>query len=144
MTVLAARIRILVVEDNRLRLQTILDMLPGDIVPCVATTAGRAIGMVQRDRKALAGIMLDYDLQERTETAEDFTRSGADVAAVIARQVPRQVPVLVHTMSLAGSGEMSRELVSAGFSVTRIPMADLTPELLAGWIEEVRDNWDDG
>lgn len=144
MTVLAARIRILVVEDNRLRLQTILDMLPGDIVPCVATTAGRAIGMVQRDRKALAGIMLDYDLQERAETAEDFTRSGADVAAVIARQVPRQVPVLVHTMSLAGSGEMSRELVSAGFSVTRIPMADLTPELLAGWIEEVRDNWDDG
>lgn len=100
--------------------------------------------MVQRDRKALAGIMLDYDLQERAETAEDFTRSGADVAAVIARQVPRQVPVLVHTMSLAGSGEMSRELVSAGFSVTRIPMADLTPELLAGWIEEVRDNWDDG
>lgn len=139
-----ARIRVLIVEDNPQRIRTFLDWLPADIVACVATSAGKAIGVLQRDAKELAGILLDHDLPEQAVTDADLTRSGSDVSGLIARLVPRHVPVLIHSMNPSGSAGMVRRLTSAGFSVTRIPMADLTIEHMCRWLEEVRDNWDDG
>ncbi len=47
-------------------------MASGRIVACVATSAGKAIGVLQRDAKALAGILLDHDLTEQAVTDADL------------------------------------------------------------------------
>jgi CheY-like chemotaxis protein len=137
-----ALIRVLIVEDNAKRIQTFLEWLPTDIATCIATSAGKAIRILQRDAKELAGILLDHDLHEQSVNVADLTLSGSDVSVHIARLVPRHVPVLIHSMNPSGSGDMARRLASAGFSVTRIPMADLTVEQMCQWLEEVRDNRD--
>ncbi len=88
----ATRIRVLIVEDNPQRIQTFLEWLPADVVACVATSVGKAIGVLQRDAKELAGILLDHDLTEQAVTDADLTRSGSDVSGLIVQLVPRYVP----------------------------------------------------
>jgi len=58
-----SRIRILLVEDDNNRVNLIREWLPDDLYLVHAGSAGRALGIIQRDRGAYAGIMLDYDLR---------------------------------------------------------------------------------
>ncbi len=136
-------IHILVVEDNAGRTAWIRERLGADVIATFASSAGAAIGVIQRDAEAISGIMLDHDLQERARTQDDLYLSGSNLVEQIVGRVPRQVPVLVHSMNPAGAQAMARRLQAFGFSVTRIPMADLTREHLAIWLEEVRDCRDD-
>jgi CheY-like chemotaxis protein len=137
-----ANLRILIIEDDNERVKIFRSWLPEDIRLVHAGSAGRALGILERDRNAYAGIMLDHDLRDQIVTREDFLLSGSDVVSKIVAWV-RPVPVLVHSMNPADAPQMVKRLEKARFSVTRIPMAELTEEQFAVWIEEVRDGWAD-
>jgi CheY-like chemotaxis protein len=136
-------IRILLIEDDNKRVDQIRSWLPADVHLVHAGSAGRALGILQRDREAYAGIMLDHDLRGQTVTKEDFLLSGSDVVSRIIALVRPDIPVLVHSMNPADAPQMVKRLEKAGFSVTRMPMAELTEEQFCDWLEEVRECWAD-
>jgi hypothetical protein len=136
-------IRILLIEDDNERVDTIRSWLPVDILLVHAGSAGRALGIVQRDRNAYAGIMLDHDLRQQMVTEHDFLLSGSDVVRKIATLIPPDIPVLVHSMNPGDAPYMVKILSKSGFSVSRIPMSDLTEAKFAAWLDEVRDCWAD-
>lgn len=109
----------------------------------VAASAGRAIGILQRDRGSVyAGIMLDHDLQENVVTCDEMDLSGKNVVDVIIKNISKDVPIFVHSMNINQAPAMVERLEKAGFEVTRIPFAHLTQAKLNNWIEEVREIWD--
>lgn len=136
------RIRVLIVEDTQERINRIREWFPDDVVPIVASSPGVAIGILQRDRKVIAGIMLDHDLQDGAITHTDLELSGSTLVNSIVRFIPRHIPILVHSMNPGGAMGMVRRLDAAGFSVTRIPMEVLNNDKLTSWLDDVRDNWD--
>ncbi len=136
-------IRILLIEDDNGRVRTIREWLPEDVRLVHAGSAGRAIGILQRDRNAYAGIMLDHDLQGQVATDMDFFLSGSNVMRTIIANVPSDTPVLVHSMIPADAPKMIMALTKSGFSVTRLPMCVLTNENFSQWLEEVREVWAD-
>lgn len=132
--------RILVVEDDPAREQTIRSWLPTDIRPVLATSAGAAIGTLRLDRGAVyAGIMLDHDLQSRRAGGHDEHLCGQDVVEAIVEYVDRDVPILIHSMNSIGRAAMASRLRKAGFSVEVIPMSALTPVELEEWLADVRE-----
>ena len=133
-------IRILIVEDNATRAERICHWIPQGIVPILASSAGLAIGIIQRDFKELAGLMLDHDLQEQRITESDAYLSGTDVTRTIIQYLPKDIPILVHSMNPSGAQRVSRQLESAGFWVTRIPMSELDQSDIDEWLEEVISN----
>jgi CheY-like chemotaxis protein len=137
------RIRILIVEDNVGRIEQFRAWLPTDCIVVFASSAGRAIGVLQRDAAVISGIMLDHDLNEQAVTDRDRYLSGTNVTELIVRVVPRHVPILVHSMNETQGGRIARRLNAAGFSVTRARMADLTRERFDEWLQEVRDCTED-
>ncbi len=139
-----SRLRLLLVEDDKGRADRIRSWIPGDVLVTHCASAGRAIGVLRRDRGAVyAGILLDHDLQGATASALDETLSGADVATEIARCIDPDVPVLVHSMNVQGAAAMRGTLEDAGFDVTRIAMVALDRQKLYDWLEEVRSRWRD-
>jgi len=137
-----SRLRLLLVEDDKGRADRIRSWIPGDVLVTHCASAGRAIGVLRRDRGAVyAGILLDHDLQGATASALDETLSGADVATEIARCIDADVPVLVHSMNVQGAAAMRGTLEDAGFDVTRIAMVALDRQKLNEWLEEVRSRW---
>lgn len=136
-------IRILLIEDDNGRVKQIREWLPSDVHLVHAGSAGRALGILQRDRDAYAGIMLDHDLQGQIATDMDFFLSGTNVAKSIMSNITPDIPVLVHSMNPADAPKMVKALSKAGFSVTRLPMSVMTAENLREWIEEVRECWAD-
>lgn len=136
---------ILIIEDNPDRIAWISQRLLRQAVRAIfARSAGAALGVLQRDgRRAIGGVMLDHDLLESTRTDADRRLTGSHVIAAICRLLPRRMPILIHSMNAAGAAGMARRLRTAGFPVTRCPMADLTEELLSTWVDEVLDDWDD-
>jgi len=136
-------IRILLIEDDNGRVRQIRKWLPPDVHLVHAGSAGRALGILQRDRDAYAGIMLDHDLQGQIATDMDFFLSGSNVAKAIMANITPDIPVLVHSMNPADAPKMIKALSKAGFRVTRLPMSVMTEENLAEWLEEVRECWVD-
>ncbi len=134
-------LRVLLVEDDNGRVEQIRKWLPADVRLVHAGSAGRALGILQRDRDAYAGIMLDHDLRNQIATESDFFLSGTDVTAKIIALVPPDTPILVHSMNPADAPRMVKSLEKAGFSVTRVPMEYLTDQHLTIWLEEVRECW---
>ncbi len=110
----------------------------------VVASAGRALGVLQRERGSVyAGILLDHDLQEQAATDSDRHLSGNDVVDAIIMNVSKHVPILVHSVNVSQAPVMVGRLESAGFWVTRVPMDKLTKEKLDEWLEEVREIWED-
>jgi CheY-like chemotaxis protein len=136
-------LRILLIEDDNSRVRQIKEWLPEDVRLVHAGSAGRAIGILQRDRNSYAGIMLDHDLQGQIATDMDFFLSGSNVVKTIMEYVPPDTPVLVHSMNLGEAPRMVTALSRSGFSVTRLPMIVMTQESLIEWLEEVRESWAD-
>lgn len=135
-------IRILIVEDNLERDRILRGWMPPGVRAVVARSAGAALGILKRDGStAYAGIMLDYDLQDRCATDSDQHLSGQHVANALIQQCSRDIPILVHSMNVTHCSAMVRQLQASGFWVTRIPMAQLTSDALGAWIQEVQDNW---
>jgi CheY-like chemotaxis protein len=139
-----AAIRILLVEDNPARIELIKSWLPHGVKTVVASSAGKALGILQRDRgRVYSGILLDHDLQEQTVAATDAGLSGSDIVRSMAANVSRTVPVLVHSMNMGRAQGMVEALDKWGFVVTRIPMDRLTKDEFLDWVEEVRAVWED-
>jgi len=133
-------VRLLMVEDDPERVETIRTWLPQDFRLVVAASAGRAKGILNRDRgQVYAGIMLDLDLQLQVAHEDERYMSGADVAQDIIRFVDRDVLILIHSMN-PRAGSLAEKLESAGFAVTRLPMDQLSQEQFLEWLAEVRDN----
>jgi CheY-like chemotaxis protein len=136
-------IRILLIEDDNGRARKIREWLPEDVRLVHAGSAGRAIGILQRDRDAYAGIMLDHDLQGQVATDMDFFLSGSNVVKSIIANVSNETPVMVHSMNPDDAPKMVHALTKSGFSVTRLPMVVMTKAGLNEWLQEVRESWDE-
>lgn len=143
-------IRILIIEDDNDRLARLKAMLPEWAKPVAALSAGRAIGLLERDscRKnkgmdTYSGILLDHDLVCHAVNYIDSGLDGRDVARSIVQNVTPNVPVLVHSMNFTHSQTMVGWLEGEGFSVTRIPMSLMTKEKMGEWIEEVWTLWEE-
>lgn len=134
--------RILLVEDDQDRAARLISYLPKHIRVVQASSAGRAIGIIRADHRnrgyksPYSGIMLDHDLQEQIVCAEDGLHSGMNVVETIIESVSRSVPILIHSMNFSEAPMMVKKLKSAGFSVTRMPMRDLTEAKLLEWLED--------
>ena len=119
-------------------------VLPSDVKTVVAGSGGRAIGILERDRGSVyAGILLDHDLQGRIATSTDRSLDGKDIVNMIVKNISKDVPILVHSMNVTQAPVMARRLEKDGFSVTRIPMANLTKDRFQEWVREAREIWED-
>ena len=134
--------RILLVEDDQERADILISYLPKHIKVVQGSSAGRAIGIIRadhrnrKDKSPYCGIMLDHDLQEQLVCAEEGRLSGMNVVDAIINYVPRNVPILIHSMNLSEAPNMVKKLGSAGFSVTRIPMREMKSEKLVEWLRD--------
>lgn len=140
-------LRILLVEYDNNRVKQIREWLPADVHLVHAGSAGRAIGVIEKDcaknRTTYDGIMLDHDLRGQIATERDFFLSGTNVVKVLMTRVSNEIPVLVHSMNPADAPRMVHALTQSGFSVTRLPMVVMTKESLNEWLQEVRECWED-
>ena len=134
--------RILLVEDDQERADILISYLPKHIKVVQGSSAGRAIGIIRadhrnrKDKSPYCGIMLDHDLQEQLVCAEEGRLSGMNVVDAIINYVPRNVPILIHSMNLSEAPNMVKKLGSVGFRVTRIPMREMKSEKLVEWLRD--------
>ena len=133
--------RILIIEDEPTREMRLKSWLPPDVRSVVASSAGKAIGILRRDSGVTyAGLVLDFDPQLRRATASDLHLSGHDVVLAIIQYVSPEVRILVHSKNTSQSSVMVQALQHAGFSVTQIPMHLLTADLFGSFFEGLRGN----
>lgn len=136
--------RLLLIEDDPVRIDLFRSWLPRDARLVSATSAGSAIGTLRRDPPGTyGGILLDHDLQMQAKTDSDRGLSGSDLVAGIIRSVPKSVAILVHSANEARAPAVAERLDRAGYWVTRIPMLFLTEDRFLHWVEEARENWED-
>ena len=136
--------RLLIIEDDDARIVQFKSWVPPDVRIVVASSAGTALGILQRDRGTVyGGMLLDHDLQKRTVTQMGKSLSGTQIIDSIIVSISSDVPVLIHSMNSSGSAVMMARLVEEGFSVTRISMENLNKELFIKWLEEARELWED-
>ena len=129
-------LRIFIVEDNPARLEVFQSWLPEDVKAVIASSVGKALGILNRDRgRVYSGIMLDHDLQEQTITSSELELSGSDIVKSISANVSRGIPVLVHSMNMSRAQGMVNALEARGYIVTRIPMDRLTKDIFLEWID---------
>jgi len=118
--------------------------LPDDARPVLVESAGKAIGLIKRDRgNVYAGIMLDHDLQESTVTDADRNLTGKDVVDTIIQYIPNNVPILVHSVNVTEGPAMVKRLEKLNYWVTRIPMSELNFTKCSEWVDEVRELWEE-
>jgi len=135
---------LLLIEDNPARARTIQGWIPEGVRCVLVTSAGRALGLIKRDAgRVYGGILLDHDLQEQTVAQDEYLLSGSDLLDHIIRHVSKDVPILIHSMNMLQGPSMARKLEAAGFSVTRIPMSDLTEEAFSEWLGYAIELWKD-
>lgn len=136
--------RLLIVEDDADRIGAIRSWLPEDTRCVVASSTGRALGILERDRgQVYAGILLDHDLQKQALTDADRALSASDLVEVIVRNVSNETAILIHSMNVSQAPAMALRLEKAGFWITRIPMRELSKKRLRDWLREVREVWED-
>ena len=140
-------LRLLLIEDNQERTRLIESWLPSDVRLVVASSAGRAIGLLKtirrNDESPYAGILLDHDLQDQIVTEVDRFLSGTNVLQFIIRHMPPDVPIMVHSMNYRRAIDLVQKLRGASFEVTRIPFSVLNQDNLTEWLNGVRDIWED-
>jgi hypothetical protein len=137
-------LRILIIEDDAERTERICSWLPDYVRPVVVTSAGKAIGLLNRDRgKVYSGIMMDHDLQEQAVTERDKSLSGTDLVNSIIHNISKDVPIFIHSGNIKDGPAMEKRLESSDFWVTRVPMFRLNKETLLKWIEDVSDWWEE-
>ncbi len=137
-------IRILIIEDDRKRIEQFQKWLPDEFRGVIAKTAGTAVGLLERDKGYVyGGICLDHDLQQQAVISSDYDLSGFTVVRAVVKYVAPNVPVLIHSRNLKGARSMEIKLLDSGFSVTRIAMDNLEKEIFHQWLEEVREMWED-
>ncbi len=135
-------LRVLIIEDNAERIACFRAWKPGDVHFVLATSPGPALGIIRRDRGLIyAGVMLDHDLVEQSICASEIEFSGTQVTTSIIENFSYEIPILIHSMNDAKASAMAKRLISADFSVTRVPMAVLSEQRLHEWLNEVRENW---
>lgn len=136
--------RILIVEDDPRRADLLCSWFPKGFRGVAVRSAGTAIGVLERTEPLdFAAVMLDHDLQLRPATAEDLILSGSSITELIARKISREIPILVHSMNVTRGPIIASRLADAGFEVVQIPVDQLTPEWLGGWLREARENYED-
>lgn len=138
------RPRLLLIEDDPARIEKFRGWSADtEFVLIEASSAGRAMGILRPGMvDGVAGILLDHDLEKQPVTDSDLRLSASNLLDSIVRVVPGHVPVLIHSMNASQPPVMERRLVANGFSVTRVRMSSLTPDLFATWLDDVRDNWE--
>lgn len=132
-------IRIFIVEDDQRRVDWFRAWLPQDMRLIHARSGGRALGVIQRDRTAFSGIMLDHDLQQQAISASDANLSGSVVIRAVMQFISPNVPVMIHSMNPGKAITMGTALEKSGFSVTRMPMGEMGKTAFLEWLEEVRE-----
>lgn len=137
--------RLLLIEDNAERIAQFHNWLhKTEFILIEASSGGRAKGILRKGATdGIAGIMLDHDLEQQPVIENDLKMSSSHLMNALVLSIPRSVPVLIHSMNISKPVIMERQLKSAGFSVTRIKMEDLTRASFHEWLQDVRDNWDD-
>ena len=133
-------IRIMLVEDDQSRVEWFRAWLPKDIRLIHARTGGLALGILERDCRVIAGIMLDHDLQQQAMLPSDVNLSGSTVVRAILQKVSPEVPILIHSMNPGRADTMKTALEKSGFSVTRLPMGDMSRDAFLEWLKEVRES----
>lgn len=137
--------RIVLVEDDPGRIEFFSRWLQAtEFVLVTARPGGQALGLLGKGAEGVAGLMLDHDLSDSLLTSTDALLSASNLIPVIQRNVPRHVPVLIHSHNVSKPVTMERALVSAGFSVTRVRFATLLRDtsLFTNWLDDVRDDWE--
>jgi hypothetical protein len=98
-----------------------------------------ALGVLRRMRpNDYSAIMLDCDLAESVNGV-DNDYDGVEVAKSVVQYAPKHLPVRVHSQDPAVAARMVMVLESNGFSVTRMPFKDLTPESFKEWLMDVEE-----
>ena len=133
-------IRILIVEDDQRRVDWFQAWLPKDIRLVHARSGGKALGILERDAREFAGIMLDHDLQEAPIVTNDKNLSGSTVVVKIMLHVRPDVPILIHSMNPGKAERMKKALEASGFSVTRMPMGEMSKDAFLEWLDEIKEN----
>lgn len=140
MNVTKQKMRILVVEDSHSRFGRIEAMFPHDARSIWTSCGATALSVLERDRgETFSGIMLDFDLDQSLYNVGGPTLTGEDVAQRVVKNISRDTPILVHSMNPSGRQKLVSILTGSGFSVTQIPMGDLTKEKFDEWINECRE-----
>lgn len=136
--------RILMIEDDEVRIERVAAWLPSELRLVVARSPGRAISTLRIDGpQTYAGVMLDHDLQAQAVAPEEAGLSGSDLVRMVIERVDHDVPVLVHSMNMTRSPMMVHRLREAGFDTAYVPFESLTQPHFLKWIEHVRDLWDE-
>lgn len=136
--------RLLLVEDSPERIEIFRSWLPEGVSMTVASSAGKVMGILKRDRgKVYGGIMLDHDLGQGVLTLQDKSLSGTNLVNIISDCISPDIPILVHSINPEGRALMTSRLDAAGFDVTVIPMEHMTKEAFKGWLREAFDLWED-
>lgn len=134
----------LLIEDQSHRIATFTEWLAEtEFVLIVCRSGGQAKGVLTKGgTQVIAGILLDHDLTDATITEHDSFLSSTDVLPLIATNVRKQTPVLIHSHNHFMAPKMHRYLNSAGMEVTSVRFAALTKEIFDKWLQDVRDTWD--
>ena len=87
-----ARFRILLIEDNIDRVNIFKQWLCDDGLLTVASSAGKAMGILPRDNnrehgRVYSGILLDHDLQEQVITDSDRYLSSTNLIDLIIENI---------------------------------------------------------
>ena len=137
--------RLLVVEDDRERIDSFRGQIAPWFRPTFVRSAGRALKVLELDGgRVYAGILLDHDLDQSVAAESELQLSGRQVVDRLVQRVSPNVPVLVHSVNPLGARRMEGRLVEHGFDVTRIPFYHLDRERLGRWLESVREEWEAG
>lgn len=138
------RFRLLLIEDSQHRIDIIRSWLPGTCLLVVAASAGKAIGILQRDPGYVYGaVMLDHDLNEQAVTDEDLTLSGSDLIESLIKHLSRNVPIMIHSMNSFRAPALVKKLKGAGFNAQRVRFSEIEEEqkVFLNWLNEARCNW---
>ena len=113
--------RILIVEDNPHRINQFKEWKPKDINLVFVTSAGPALGLIQRDKGYIyAGVMLDHDLVEQHVSESESNLSGSQVTNLIIECFSYETYVLIHSMNASKGFSMQSKLENADFNVIKI------------------------
>ena len=136
--------RILMIEDDEVRIARIAAWLPPDLRLVVTRSAGRAMRTLQLDRPTTyAGIMLDHDLQQQIAADAEASLSSSNLIDLIIRKIDHDVPVLVHSMNASRGPVLVERLRNAGFYTSYVPFEHLTRQGFLNWIEYVHELWEE-
>lgn len=136
------RFRLLVIEDNSARVDLFRTWVTPNVQIVWARSAGAALGLINRDPGYLyGGVLLDHDLDEQAMTDADLGLSGTQVAEALILNFSFYIPVLVHSTNQIQAPIVVSRLERSGFSVTHIPMYQLTPEAFNNWLSEAIEFW---